>query len=140
MGAEVVHDDDVAGPQRRRQDLLDVEAEALAIDRAIDEPWRLDAIVAQGGDEGHGLPAPVRHLGPRRWPRGAQPRSGAMLVLVQVSSMKTRREGSNRPDTSSTVRAAARRRGGPARWRSASFFMRQFLGVDELPDHTIVDF
>ena len=32
-----------------------------------------------------------------RSPRGAQPRSGAMLVLVQVSSMNTRRDGSIRP-------------------------------------------
>ena len=30
-------------------------------------------------------------------PHGAHPRSGAMLVLVQVSSMKTRRSGSIRP-------------------------------------------
>ena len=29
-------------------------------------------------------------------PRGAHPRSGAMLVLVQVSSMKTSRSGSTR--------------------------------------------
>ena len=31
-----------------------------------------------------------------RSPRGAHPRSGAMLVLVQVSSMKTKRSGSMR--------------------------------------------
>ena len=30
------------------------------------------------------------------WPRGAHPLSGAMLVLVQVSSMKTSRDGSIR--------------------------------------------
>lgn len=30
------------------------------------------------------------------WPRGAQPLSGAMLVLVQVSSIKTRRVGAIR--------------------------------------------
>src|SRR5262249_34303303 len=43
--------------------LVDIEAEALAIDRALDQPGRLDAIVAQGGNEGHGRPATVRHLG-----------------------------------------------------------------------------
>ena len=30
-------------------------------------------------------------------PRGAQPRIGVILVLAQVSSMKTRRLGSSRP-------------------------------------------
>jgi hypothetical protein len=42
--------------------------------------------VAQGGQEGHDVPAAVRHLGldPLATPRPA--RSGAMLVLVQVSS------------------------------------------------------
>ena len=39
---------------------------------------------------------PCGTLALRRWPRGAQPLSGAMLVLVQVSSMKTRRAGSMR--------------------------------------------
>src|SRR5215204_5493637 len=33
----------------------------------------------------------------RRSPRGPQPRSGAMLVLTHVSSMKTSRPGSIRP-------------------------------------------
>src|SRR6476620_5213816 len=37
---------------------------------------------------------PCGTLAGRRSPRGAQPRSGAMLVFVQVSSMKTRRAGS----------------------------------------------
>jgi hypothetical protein len=37
--------------------------EGFAIDRALDEPWSGDAIVAQGGHEGHGLPAAMRHLG-----------------------------------------------------------------------------
>ena len=39
---------------------------------------------------------PCGTLALSRMPRGAQPRSGAMLVLVQVSSMKTRRAGSIR--------------------------------------------
>ena len=30
----------------------------------------------------------------KRWPRRFQPRSGAMLVFVHVSSMNTRRRGS----------------------------------------------
>src|SRR5215208_5561404 len=63
VGAEIVHDDDVAGSQRRDEHLVDVEAEALAVDRAIDQPWRLDAIVTKGSEEGHGRPASMWHLG-----------------------------------------------------------------------------
>lgn len=63
MRAEIVHDDDVAVPQGRDQNLLDVEKEGFAIDRPLDEPWSGDAIVAQSSHEGHGLPAAVRHLG-----------------------------------------------------------------------------
>jgi len=61
--AKIVHDHDVAGPQCRNQNLLDVELEGFAVDRPIDEPRSCDAIVAQSGQEGHGLPAAVRHLG-----------------------------------------------------------------------------
>jgi hypothetical protein len=40
---------------------------------------------------------PCGALPSSRSPRGAQPRSGAMLVLVHVSSMKTSRAGSMLP-------------------------------------------
>ena len=97
MAAEIVHDDDVTGSQSGEEDLLDVSSEGLAVDRAIENPWSLDPVLAQGGQEGRGLPVAVRGtLAVSRIPRGAQPRSGAMLVLVQVSSMKTRRSGSMR--------------------------------------------
>ncbi len=52
-------------PGRRvgNENFLDVEAEAFAIDRAIDEPWGFDPVVAQGGEEGRRVPAAMRHLG-----------------------------------------------------------------------------
>jgi hypothetical protein len=61
--AEIVHDDDVAVPQGRYQDLLDVEKESFAVDWTLEEPGSCDAIVAQSGHEGHSLPAAVRHFG-----------------------------------------------------------------------------
>lgn len=61
--AEVVHDDDVTRSEGRDENLLDIEAEAVAVDRAVDEPWRLDPVMTQGRQEGHGLPAAMRHLG-----------------------------------------------------------------------------
>ena len=78
-------------------------------------------------------------LWPQRLPRGAHPRSGAMLVLVQVSSMKTRRAGLIRSRYSSTVPVGVPRRGGPARWRSRFFFEAQLLSVDKLPHRAVVD-
>src|ERR1700694_4234755 len=60
---KIVHDDDVAWPQRRDKNLFDIEQETLAVDRPVDEPWSCDAIVTQCGQEGHGLPVAMRHLG-----------------------------------------------------------------------------
>ena len=60
---EIVHDHDVALSQGRNQDLLDVEKEGFAVDRPVDQPGRRNAIVAQSGEKGHGLPAAVRHFG-----------------------------------------------------------------------------
>jgi len=63
VAAEIVHDHDVAGTKRRDKDLLHVEAEAVAVDRALEKPWRLDPITTQGRQERHGLPATVWNLG-----------------------------------------------------------------------------
>src|SRR5690349_24922415 len=62
MRAEIVHDDNVARSQGRDEDLIDVEAEALAIDRSLAQPWRFDPILPQGGEDGHGRPAAGWHL------------------------------------------------------------------------------
>jgi hypothetical protein len=37
VAAEIVDDDDIAGPQRRHQDLLDIGKEAFAVDRSVDD-------------------------------------------------------------------------------------------------------
>ena len=63
VAAEIVHDDDVAGPERRDEHLLDIGEEALAVDRAVDDAGRVDAVAAQRGQEGQRAPAAVRHLG-----------------------------------------------------------------------------
>ena len=49
--------------QCRNQNLLNVKLEGLAVDRLIDEPRSGDAVVAQSGQESHGFPAAVWHLG-----------------------------------------------------------------------------
>ena len=80
----------------------------------------------------------MRHLAEALAARRPPP-SGAMLVEVQVSSMKTRRAGST-----SRCRLAhcARRRATSGRSCSAAisvFFVTELLGVDELPDRAVVD-
>ena len=56
VGAQIVHDDDVAGRQGRRQDLLDIGEELFAIDGAVEDTGRGDAVAAQSGQESRGLP------------------------------------------------------------------------------------
>src|SRR5215831_9922954 len=72
-------------------------------------------------------------------PRGAHPRSGAILVLVHVSSMKTRRSGSMR---ARYFVHWARRRATSGRSRSPAatlFFEAQLLGMHEVPHRVVVD-
>ena len=59
--AEPVHDHDIAAVQRGNQHLLDIGEEGLAIDRPIEYARSNQAILAQTGDEGRGIPVPVRH-------------------------------------------------------------------------------
>ena len=82
---------------------------------------------------------PCGTLALMRWPRGAQRRRRAILVLVQVSSMNTSRVRSIR---SRYLVHCARRRATSGRSCSAEisvFFVTKLLGVDELPHRAIVD-
>lgn len=56
VGAQIVHDDDVAGRQGRRQNLLDIGEELFAVDGAVEDTGRCDAVAAQSGQESRGLP------------------------------------------------------------------------------------
>ncbi len=49
--AEVVEDDDVAFGQRGSENLRDVCCENICVDRPVDHPRGVDAVVAQGGNE-----------------------------------------------------------------------------------------
>jgi hypothetical protein len=62
VATEIVHDDDVAGLERRYEELLDIGFEAFAVDRSIKDARRLDPVVPQGRKECEGLPMPVWHL------------------------------------------------------------------------------
>lgn len=63
VAAEIIEDDDITWLQRGDEHLLDVDAERLAVDWAIENPRSLNAIMAQGGKKGHRLPMTVGRLG-----------------------------------------------------------------------------
>ncbi len=49
--------------ERGDEDLFDVSEEAFAVDRTVQESRGAGAVTMQSGQERHGLPAAVRHLG-----------------------------------------------------------------------------
>ena len=67
-----IHDDDVAGRERRRQELFDIGQEACAVDRPIEDEGRIDPIATERGQEGQRSPTALRchghELAPARRP------------------------------------------------------------------------
>ena len=63
VAGEVVHDDDVAGRQRRHEALLDIVGEALRVDQLVQHARRVDPVAAQRRQERHRAPVAVGHLG-----------------------------------------------------------------------------
>ena len=61
--AQTVHDDDIARLQGRDQFGFHIGPEALAVDRAIEDPGRFNPVMTQGSDKGLGLPVAVRNDG-----------------------------------------------------------------------------
>ena len=94
MAAEVVHDDNIAGREDRDENLLDISAEAHAIDRSVDDAGRGEAVATQRRQEREGSPSPEGRFGDEAFASGHRPWARVMLVLAQVSSMKTSRLGS----------------------------------------------
>jgi len=71
VASEIVHDDDVAWVEGGHEDLLDIGGEAAPVDRAVDDARRVDAVAAQGGQEGERPPFAVGRLGDQ--PAAARP-------------------------------------------------------------------
>ena len=63
VAAEIVDDDDIAGRKGRNEDLFDIGEETLAVDRTVEEPWRIDAVMAESREEGQCFPAALRNAG-----------------------------------------------------------------------------
>ena len=84
---EVVEDDDIPGPQRGHEHLLDVGAKARGVDRPIEHGGRRQRLGAQGGDDGLRVPMTARGVvveaGPTRTPAVAAQQVGGYAALVQ---------------------------------------------------------
>ena len=91
VAAQIVHHHQLVRPERGNEHFLDVGAEAFAVDRTVDEPRRLDAVVAKRGDEGHGFPMAVGNFGdePLAAPRPASQRLHVGLRLRLVDEHQT---------------------------------------------------
>lgn len=63
MGAQVIHEHDIALAQGRREQLFDLGDESGAIHHAVDHVRCCHAVDAQGCDERQCFPMPVRNLG-----------------------------------------------------------------------------
>ena len=61
--AQIIHDDDVAGRERRHQELLDILSKALAVDRLVEHAGSVDPITAERRQEGHRAPMAIRYFG-----------------------------------------------------------------------------
>ena len=105
VGAEIVEDHDVAWLERRHEELFDIGVEALAVDGPVEQAGRIDAVVAQGGEERRGLPLALRDLVDEPlspWRPAAQAGHIGLgpepaPAKAGVSSMKTSRLGSMSP-------------------------------------------
>jgi len=60
VAREVVHDDDVAGPELGQEHPLDIGLEGVAVDRPGEHEGRDHAAQGEGRDDGSGLPVAVR--------------------------------------------------------------------------------
>jgi hypothetical protein len=63
VAAEGVQNDDIAGLQGGNPYFLDLDAQDVGVDRAVKDPGCVDAVMAQGGEEGHGIPMSERGFG-----------------------------------------------------------------------------
>jgi hypothetical protein len=63
VAAEIVHHHQITNFERGHQYPLDIDREAFAVDRAVEDPWGFDAVMAQRREKGHGFPMALRNLG-----------------------------------------------------------------------------
>ena len=79
VGGEVVQNDDITLVQGRGQLGFDIEVEEFPVDWPADDPGRIQAIMAQAGNEGLGLPVAEGGMTDQTRPAG-YPSGGPILL------------------------------------------------------------
>lgn len=93
MTAEIIDNDDTTGLELRDKELLDPCGKACPVDRSVEYASGDDVVASEVGNEGQRLPAPRGTLPTSGLPLSPQPWVRVMLVLAQVSSIKTHTPG-----------------------------------------------
>ena len=62
VGGEIIEDDDIASPQRWREDLFDIRQESDVVDRPVEHGRRGQPLEPQRGDHGVDLPMTARRV------------------------------------------------------------------------------
>lgn len=113
MTSEIIHDDDIAGLQHRDELLLDIGAEALAVDRAVEDARRCKPIAAQRAQEGQRAPVAVRSQATQPLALGAPTAQRSHVGLDpglidedQAPRIKTRLPGSPSPTSAGNIGAS----------------------------------
>jgi hypothetical protein len=91
VARQIIHHDDVAWLEFWDEDLFHIDLERVPVDRAVEDEGCRDPCEPQTGYEGCGFPVPCGTPARSRSPRAQRPCVRAILVEVEVSSMKMRR-------------------------------------------------
>ena len=73
VGGRVIHHDDIAGPERRKQALLGIGQKGLLIHRAFDHHRRGHSVMTQRSHEGECLPVSERYMADQPDTAGSAP-------------------------------------------------------------------
>jgi len=79
VASQIVHDDDIAGPQGRCQVVGDIELKDFAVHRSVEDQGGDNAFLTQAGNESRGTPVAMR-----RTTDQALPTSTAAMASMHV--------------------------------------------------------
>src|SRR3979490_2963113 len=136
VGLQIIHHDNVVAPKCWSQALLDVGSEYISGHGAFDHHRCDHFVVSQAGHEGDRFPISERNTADQSDASGSPPLRRTRLVLTAVSSINTRRAGSNMPCS-----RIQRRRARTTSARSCSaarrlFFEGDVVSIEKPPKRT----
>ena len=140
VARQIVHDDDIALAQLRREDALDIGLEGESVDRPVQHERRDQAACRQAGDDGRRFPVAVRNADPQALAAAAAAVGsghvcGCPGLVDEHETVEVEIELAFEP----RLRGASRRPADPVRWRAQSFFARDRVTSKEAADRAVAD-